>query len=370
MRLNYYKNLDGVRAIAALMVMLFHFFREIEPDTKMVQILSTVSVFGQTGVTLFFVLSGFLITRILLQTKETEGYFKNFYVRRTLRIFPLYYLFLVLWYFVVPLVSETEPASLEEQMYYFTYLQDFARTFDWNVVGPHHFWSLAVEEHFYLFWPLVVYFVSRKNLIRIIVGIILFAALLRAFMLGDGYSVFIFTFTRFDTLAIGALLAILELKDSFRRENSRKFLMLLCGLSLLTLFIWVYFAGEGNDYIQNLRYVLLSFTYSAAIGFVLSLKDGHLINRVLRARFLLYTGKISYGLYVYHPLVYLICTKYIKTDYIASDFIVRFILSYIIAGLSYRFFESAFLRLKKYFEYSGSNKPQMPQSALGRNETN
>ena len=218
-KLKYYQNLDGVRAIAALMVIVFHFFRETTPNTQLLYIVKEISYFGQTGVTLFFVLSGFLITRILIYTKGTEGYFKNFYLRRTLRIFPLYYLFLLLWYYVAPIFIEMESSSFNQQIYYFSYLQNFARTFDWNVIGPNHFWSLAVEEHFYLFWPFIIFFFSRKNLVRITFGIILFAMVLRAFMLGDGYSVFIFTFTRFDTLAIGALLAVLELKNYFRPEK-------------------------------------------------------------------------------------------------------------------------------------------------------
>jgi peptidoglycan/LPS O-acetylase OafA/YrhL len=221
MKLKYYKNLDGVRAIAALMVMVFHFFQHVEPSTKLLNILTKVSVFGQTGVTLFFVLSGFLITRILLDTKETTGYFKNFYLRRALRIFPLYYLFLAITYYVVPLIVNTPFGSFNQQIFYFTYLQNFAITFNWDSVGPVHFWSLAVEEHFYLFWPVVVYLFSTKNLSRVIIGIIIGALLLRIFMLNNGYGVFYFTFTRFDSLAIGALLAIAELRNSFRKENSR-----------------------------------------------------------------------------------------------------------------------------------------------------
>ena len=92
--------------------------------------------------------------------------------------------------------------------------------------------------------------------------------------------------------------------------------------------------------------------YFATIGFILSIREGHLINRFLRTKFLNYTGKISYGLYVYHPLVYLICSKYVDTEYLALNFIIRLVISYLIAGFSYHFFESAFLKLKKYFEYN------------------
>ncbi len=351
MQLKYYKNLDGVRALAALMVMFFHFFRSIPPSTRIIRMLTEVSDIGQTGVTLFFVLSGFLITRILIRTKRSEGFFKNFYVRRTLRIFPLYYLFLILWYAIAPLFLVMETGTLGQQLYYFTYLQGFARTFDWSTLGPHHFWSLAVEEHFYLFWPLIVYFTSNKNLKYMITGIVVFAIIMRAIMLGGGYSVFLFTFTRIDSLAIGALLALMELKNLFRPENSGKFLLLFSSMILTTLTVWIFFSGAGNDYVQNSRYLLLSFTYFAAIGYLLSIRKRHAINRILNTRFLNYTGKISYGLYVYHPLVYLFCVQYLTTEYVIVDFLIRFALSYAIAALSYHYFESSFLRFKKYFEY-------------------
>jgi peptidoglycan/LPS O-acetylase OafA/YrhL len=364
MQLKYYKNLDGVRAIAALMVMFFHFFRSITPSSKIMILLTEVSSVGQTGVTLFFVLSGFLITRILIRTKQSEGFFKNFYIRRTLRIFPLYYLFLILWYVIAPLFLVMESASSHQQFFYVTYLQGFARTFDWNSVGPHHFWSLAVEEHFYLFWPLIVYITSNKNLKYVISGIVLFAIIMRGFLLKEGYSVFLFTFTRIDSLAIGALLALMELKNFFRIENSGKFLILFAGMIVTTILIWILFSGEGNNYIQNSRYILLSFTYFAGIGYALSIKKNHVINKILKTSFLNYTGKISYGLYVFHPLVYLFCVQYITTENILLDFVIRFTLSYAIAALSYHYFESAFLRLKKYFEYKRKKAVEIPQSVV------
>ncbi len=352
MKLPYYRNLDGVRAVAALMVVFYHFFRGVTFDSPLLKFIAKIADFGQTGVTLFFVLSGFLITRILYSTKEANGYFKNFYIRRILRIFPLYYFFLILWYFVLPLITEVDTASFHQEVYYFIYLQGFARTFDWNVLGPHHFWSLAVEEHFYLFWPIVVFRASRKNLVRIIVFIILFAIILRGFMLAQGLSVFIFTFTRFDSLAIGALLALIEIKRSFKQEHSRFYLILLCtSLSLLISMYTIYF-GEGNNIVQNLRYLLLSFAYFAIIGYVLSIRKEHIINKLLSLGFLKYTGKISFGLYVYHPMVYLICSKYSPFENIALDFIGKIAVSYLLAGLSYRFIEVPFLKLKKYFDDS------------------
>jgi peptidoglycan/LPS O-acetylase OafA/YrhL len=362
MKLNYYKNLDGVRAIAALMVVFFHFFREIEPNSNFLKILSKIAVFGQTGVTLFFVLSGFLITRILFNTKDTSGYFKNFYLRRALRIFPLYYLFLIIYYYLLPIIVGLTTPSFSQQIFYYIYLQNFASTFNWDAVGPNHLWSLAVEEHFYLFWPFIVYFFSPKNLTKIIVGIIVGALFLRIYMLNDGYGVFYFTFTRFDSLAIGALLAILEMKNYFKNENAKYFLILLFLIFVPTILMWTYFAGEGNFYIQTFKYLFISLVYFSIIGFLLSIKENHAINGVLKTRLFSYTGKISYGLYVYHPIAYSICITFIHLDNIMLNFVAGLIMTYLMASVSFYLFESPFLRLKKYFDYNKNQQTDITKS--------
>ncbi len=142
--LKYFPELDGLRGISALMIIFFHFFQGV--DALEYNLITKILVFGQTGVTLFFVLSGFLISRILLDTKNEENFFRNFYVRRSLRIFPLYYLFLLMIYVLYPLILNNK-IRFEELWYYFIYLQGLAVTFNWPTIGPGHFWSLAVEEH-------------------------------------------------------------------------------------------------------------------------------------------------------------------------------------------------------------------------------
>lgn len=352
MKLTYYKNLDGVRAIAALMIMVFHFFGGIVPNSTTLKFLTKISIFGQTGVTLFFVLSGFLITRILLESKGSHNYFKNFYLRRALRIFPLYYLFLFLYYYLVPYFIGPQEPDFSNKIYYFTYLQNFAETFNWNVNGPEHFWSLAVEEHFYLFWPFIVYLFSNKNLTKIIIGIVIGAMLLRTFMINNGYEVFYFTFTRFDSLAIGAFLAILEQQNFLQEKNSKLFLFLLIGLFVPTVAMWIFFTGEANKYIQIFKFLFLSSIYFSIIAYLLCIKGDSPLNKILKTKFFSYTGKISYGLYVYHPLVYSICKRFLDSRYIEVNFFIRIIFTYLIAALSYHFFESSFLKMKKYFEYN------------------
>lgn len=363
MKLKYFKNLDGVRGIAALMVMIFHFFLGVSSNSFTINLIKKIATFGQTGVTLFFVLSGFLITRILIKTKSEKGYFKNFYLRRSVRIFPLYYFFLFFAFIVSPFLFNsinvgsvyTSYTPLIDQFYYYTYLQNFARTFSWGWQGPGHFWSLAVEEHFYLFWPFMVYFFSNNNLKKVIIFIIVFALLLRAIMLNNGYEVFYFTFTRFDSLAIGSLLALLELKKVFKVENSNKFLVLLIAFSLPTFILLTVFSGTANYYVQIFKYLFISMTYFSFICYVLSIKTNNFINKILNSSILQYSGKISYGLYVYHPFVYFLVEYFFETDYILINMLSRFILTYIISSLSYKYFESYFLRFKKYFV---SDKPK------------
>src|SRR5690606_22476703 len=167
-----------------------------------------IAKFGNSGVSLFFVLSGFVITRILLNSVNSNRYFKAFYIRRTIRIFPLYYLALICYYYLPHLLSSLYQFSslFSQQIYYYTYLQNFARTFNWNSSGPIHFWTLSVEEHFYLLWPALVYFGYRfkQNWLIYLSGLLLLLPLLlRFYMLSSGYAIEFFTFTRLDQLVLG-----------------------------------------------------------------------------------------------------------------------------------------------------------------------
>jgi len=349
MELKYHKELDGIRAIAALMVIISHFFRVFEA-TGQFAFLNKIAVFGQTGVSLFFVLSGFLITRILMNTKDSPGYFVNFYSRRALRIFPLYYLALCIYYIVLPLIYHTPIADLSLQKYHWLYLQNFAMTFGWNFEGPNHFWSLAVEEHFYLFWPFLVYFLSNKRLIAAILFIIILAFGLRVILLKHNFDVFYFTFCRIDELAVGALLAILEARQKLNEKNAKKYLYLALVLLIPAISLWTVFTGAANQTIQLFKYLLLSGTCFGVIGFVVSIKKTHPIKRLLETRALLYSGKISYGLYVYHPICIGIVGAFLRTSSNILNFILMLITTYLVATVSYYLFELKFLRLKRFFE--------------------
>lgn len=204
--------LDGLRGIAILLVVLFHalFFDPglVGSASPGDSLYLRVSMLGWCGVDVFFVLSGFLITGILLRTKDRPRYFTTFYARRALRIFPLYYVVMVALLFVL----ERPPATAAEKASYLLYYQNVR----FALVGEHQFdparlvtWSLAIEEQFYLVWPAVVWWCSRRTLVRVCAAAIVLSIGLRLVLLAGGLQTTHFlTPCRLDALAAGALFAL------------------------------------------------------------------------------------------------------------------------------------------------------------------
>lgn len=356
----HYTELDGVRAIAALMVMFLHFFQKWDRSSSaLIAYLSKIANLGQSGVVLFFVLSGFLITRILLRTQNSDNYFKVFYVRRALRIFPLYYLYLILVFFVVPAFTTDAPyVPFHKQAYYWVYLQNVATTFKWPCKGPSHFWSLAVEEHFYLFWSLLIYISDKKQLLRGCVAIIIIGIISRIVLLQNNYDPFWFTLTNMDSLAMGSILAIWEpaitgkhLSGKSKRLFTSAFFVTLIPTGVL----WFKVGGKHEIYVQAIKPLLLNIICFSFIGRIIASQTGRLVN-ILKNKVLTYLGKISYGLYVYHPLCYFFFFTNTITNNILFSFIVCFTSSIITASASYYLFEVKLLNLKKYFVYKNADK--------------
>ncbi|RZK01610.1 MAG: acyltransferase [Flavobacterium sp.] len=362
MKLKHIKELDGIRAIAALMVMLFHFSGQIPATNAFNQLFRKIAPYGQTGVTLFFVLSGFLITRILLSTKENNNFFKTFYLRRALRIFPLYYLYLIIELIIVPSISKG-PTIESNTWYFWFYLQNFAFTFDWPANGPNHYWSLAVEEHFYLFWPFLVYFLNEKNIKKLCISFILLSLLIRVMLMMNGYGGFYFTFTNIDSLAIGGLMALFEREGKISGVTKvyfAGFVVLFIPLGIINWFV----SGKGLDIVQLFKTPITALAYFFLILFAINTKKGRAINSFLTGKPLTFLGKISYGLYVFHPLCFTYCATYINLNNWVLNLLLQTSITIVVAALSFNFFESLFLNLKSKFEYKNSNTAPVPAGKL------
>lgn len=318
--------LDSVRGTAAIMVMLSHAYGDgVFTNFPLL-------AYGRTGVDLFFVLSGFLITRILLATKGEPNYFKNFYIRRMLRIFPLYYLFLVIYYFVMPLV-QPHPMHNQGSWWFWIYLQNIPSIFKgMHIDGPSHFWSLAVEEHFYLIWPLLVYLIPENKLYRLSIGLIAAAIVCRTIFIWIHLIPSFFTFCRMDGLAFGTLLACLE-----REQKLSLWLPRFRALSFIAL-IGLFFLSQDT---------VMPLFYWAILGWIISAGK---LPKIFYNAFLRFTGRISYGLYVYHPVCLSLVFHQISVE--LHPWLALFLalcLTYFVAAVSFRYFEKPFLNLKKRY---------------------
>src|SRR5579859_5429454 len=209
--------LDGMRGVAIVMVLCVHFIGNSPAHTAVTREAARLAGYGIWGVDLFFVLSGFLITGLLYDSKGSPHYFRNFYVRRTLRIFPLYYAVLALLFIVLPALPGPYPSGLAESERHQAWLWLYAsnvylaihRTWSLPYVG--HFWSLAVEEQFYLVWPIVVLCFARRSLLGICIVVTILALALRSLLALAGAGAMaqlVLTPCRFDALCIGAFLAL------------------------------------------------------------------------------------------------------------------------------------------------------------------
>lgn len=354
MELKYYRSLDGIRGIAALIVVIFHFFTY--PNSLYLSNLDfyhKLTWFGQHGVTVFFVLSGFVITRILLKTRENENYFTTFYKKRALRIFPLYYLFLIIYFLVTPLLYNSTWVSFKLQLPLYFYLQNFSQVLHIKVNGPGHLWSLAVEEHFYLLWPLAIYLVKPKHVGKMIALSIIVIFLLKYFMLERGFSISKFTFTRIDDILLGAYLSELEFKKSFLRKNIGN-VFALAALSVIPLSSIVYVLSTSYPFlIEMSKFVLVAMVSFSLIGFLILYNDKKelVFNRILCSGILQYLGRISYGIYVWHILALAFLNKFFISKILFIDILITVGLTILLAHVSYYYYEIIFIKLKNKNKY-------------------
>jgi len=370
--------LDGLRGVAVLAVMIYHFsiverVTTLGIDTVYYQL----ARMGWIGVDLFFVLSGFLITGILLEARESSRhYFRSFYLRRVLRIFPLYYAYLAAFFLILPLgaelvFGEQQLAQLAElranQLWMWLYASNLYTFFSGFHTGlaTSHFWSLAIEEQFYLVWPLVVLALSRGALQRTCIALIATALAVRFGLYLAGFapnSIYTFTPARMDTLLSGALLAILVRSPIEPARLVRAARWILCSCAPIAFAI-LWFGGQDNvDHpaIYTIGYSLVCASFASVILLAVLGPPTSRYARVLRSRFLLVLGTYSYGLYVLHVIVRAALVRAVGTPFAIGGSQLPWQFGFlmlctgvtlVLALVSWHVLEKRFLDLKKHFPY-------------------
>lgn len=364
------KALDGIRGVAVLAVMLAHFNRFL-PWVGVLVPFKVLVTYGVIGVDLFFVLSGFLITGILLETKAAVNYFTAFYARRFLRIFPIYYATLAVIFSVAalyPSIPNVPPPG--QRWLYFVYLCNWIPfwTHSWppNVVG--HFWSLAVEEQFYLVWPVCVLFLSARGLFKAAVGISLGSLLLRCVWVwhsGATSALLLGTLTRMDTLLIGAIAALMYQRVGRLAPPRSLNRIAVVALSLfaagIVIATWHRDTQAAFGFIGGVGYTLLAIGFAALVlGAALGEGKRNSVQRFFSWPLLRRVGKYSYGMYVYHvPILGLLQLVVLSrlplaltgNPYFAvAYYTMLFVVTFAFAAASYEFVERRILALKGHFE--------------------
>lgn len=372
--LAYNARLDGLRCIAVIWVVLHNMGNRVldESNAVFIRLLDVALGTGWMGVQLFFVLSGYLITRILLASRGTEGALRIFFLRRVLRIFPVYFLLLALMIFVVPLSGIMPPGWAElaarQQTYLWTYTINWVMPFfDENCLP--HLWSLGVEEQFYLFWPLLVLFLPITMLPRLFVALIVIATVVRSalFLGGDTWMMdagYYWTITRIDALAAGGLLAWFTTPG--RNGIPRAW---LAGMTVSAAVAMLAIIGITHEFasskagISLLNQTIAGLLFFGVIGLVTMPGPANRVSSLLASRPMASIGRISYGIYLFHLPVIQAWTNLNPLPMDQSGNIARFaailvnlgavtVISVVIAAISWTLFERPILSLKRFLRYA------------------
>ncbi|TMI72346.1 MAG: acyltransferase [Bacteroidetes bacterium] len=359
---SYYPALDGLRGIAILLVICCHNLNFL-PHFKL----------GWVGVDLFFVLSGFLITDILLVTKGSKNFLQNFYIRRILKIFPLYYGVLLLFFVIAPMLQ-----GLQIQYHYYKTDQPmlWLHLNNWlsiihirpaDSMLLNHFWSLSVEEQFYLLWPFFILAINNTRVLAQIAVLILVTCFLCRYsswlMFGNGYTNFFFQYmTRMDGLCIGSLIAIWRM-DSYAETKKRltQLAVSVAGVSIV-LFVLSKSLLPGMPVFPFIGYTVVAVLFGVIV-FLAIWKRSLVSGFFLENKLIKYIGRISYGLYVYHWPVLCLFKIYLidrlvngGNTYYTSYAVVSLLalgVAVILSILSYHLFEKKMLALKEVMTSEG-----------------
>lgn len=364
--------LDGVRGLAILGVMLCHFMlRPLWPDERLWNVVHS----GWLGVDLFFVLSGFLITGILIDARGKPHYWKNFYRRRLLRIFPLYYAVVIITWLVIIFI-EKAPDRLQGYdsfLWFFAFAPNIAIALkgEWlyhsHILNLNHLWSLAVEEQFYLVWPLIARYLPLRYLLLLCALLLHFSTPLRHHTdhleslekgipyLTHSVPAYVLPWCRMDGLAAGAFLAV------WLRLGLHQYVPYSRWIARILL-VWMavkLFDGMWNGATQY-QFTVSALCFVALLYLALNPHPKALVRRVCENPVLRHFGKYSFGLYVFHHMFQLVWLRYFGNDLIAqvqsgalpvwaaqtAYQLLAFAGTYALARLSWLVLEGPFLRLK------------------------
>ena len=344
MKDRHLSQLDGIRGIAILIVLLGHLL------TRNFGLgIGKLGPLPPIGVDLFFVLSGFLITNVLLRAKSGNHFFRNFYARRALRIAPLYFALLIFMFAIANhrLAALTFDDQKLHWQVFALYLQNlyYRQASELGPLALAVTWSLAVEEQFYMVWPLLVARLTIRNLAFVASGLVFVAPIARVTLPVFGYDPYINPLCRVDAMAIGSLLSLWLWRTKPSDAQIRSLAMRAFAAGA---------AGEiichflGLSHVMSKSFVALMF--AALLALSLAWEP---LARILSVPPLRLTGKVSYCLYLVHPIVGALVYHELSGSSLAmktTRSLLIIVLSYSAAMTSWAFFESPILGLKRYFE--------------------
>ena len=370
--------LDGLRGVAIGLVLLHHYIYQMHPSMPdaLSAILIPVAGLGWSGVDLFFILSGFLIGGILVDAKESENYYRAFYMRRVFRILPIY-LFLVLLGFVLVEIGAHSTGVLSGNPlhpapwgYYFTFTQNFYFAKHSDVLSYLQItWSLAIEEQFYLTLPLLVRKVDKNKLLAVAVGMVVFIGVLRSVLYWNGninaMQAYVLPFCRFDSLFIGVACAMLTRNQSLfpRFQKHRRLLAAVTIVLGAPFFFMDHHLWGRNLLLHTAGFTIIGLFYAGVMMLVLVSPEGAL-SRAFRYKPLMSLGTISYCVYLIHGYALIIADKLLQLALHLSDverwaaILVGITTTFLLAQGSWVFFESRMIALGHRFAYERSRTPE------------
>jgi peptidoglycan/LPS O-acetylase OafA/YrhL len=316
----YVKEFDGWRGLGICFVVLAHYF--------------PVYLIGSwVFMEMFFVMSGFLITGILLDSKSKKHYYKNFIFRRVLRVFPLYYLALIILFFLIPNSWVDLSYYRSHQIWFWTYMENWLFSVQgWpEVKALRHFWSLAIEEQFYIIWPLVVWMFSPKGLIRCCIFLFFFSIVFRNTGMYFGFVMpfpYVATFGRMEGIVLGAIIAVLCRTNKSILEKYTYFITVVA--AFLSILVFLYTRTMRMEYQGQyiFNYTLVDIFFAGMIVMTMCNNELTALKRLLNQPVFKQLGIMSYCIYIFHHPIQVIVSEQYYTYFLAysgSDNIAKLI---------------------------------------------